>query len=56
MLKRKITVLGAFIRKEKRLEINNLHFHLKKFVKEEIKIKVSRRIEIKDTEQNSNEI
>lgn len=39
------------------MKIDHLSFHLKKFEKEEkTKIEVSRRNEIKDTEQNINEI
>ena len=57
MLTWKIIALCVCITKEIKLKINHLSFHLKKFEKEEkTKIEVSRRNEIKDTEQNINEI
>ena len=46
----------AYLRKQEKSQVNNLTLHLRELVKEQIKLKISRRIEIINNRTETNEI
>ena len=46
----------AYLRKQEKSQVNNLTLHLRELVKEQIKLKIIRRIEIINNRTETNEI